>query len=115
MQLVDSKLYIANAPTLDVRSLGVPTFDVPFDVPMSGVECRHLAGGRRGVQPHGNLISLLKATSASARLLALMVAALILAASPALLSTIRSTVSLSLQILLQVGHFGSIALEIFGR
>ena len=111
MQLVDSKLHIANTPALDVRSLGVPTFDVP----MSGVECRHLAGGRRGVQPHGNLISLLKATSASARLLALMVAALILAAGPALLSTIRSTVSLSLQILLQVGHFGSIALEIFGR
>jgi hypothetical protein len=106
MQLVDSKLYIANAQTLDVRSLGVPTF---------GAERRHLAGGRRGVQPHGNLISLLKATSASARLLALMVAALILAAGPALLSTIRSTVSLSLQILLQVGHFGSIALEIFGR
>ena len=106
MQLVDSKLYIANAPSLDVRSLNVPTF---------GAERRHLPGGRRDARTHGNLISLLKATSASARLLALMMAALVVVASPALLATVRSTVSLSLEILLQAGHFGLIALEIFGR
>lgn len=100
MQLVDSKLYIANMQGLDVPTLGVAR--------------QPLVGGRRAIRSHGNLISLLKGTSASARLLALMVAASIVVASPALLATVRSTVSLSFQILLQAGHFGYIALEIFG-
>ena len=116
MQLVDSKLYIANASSLDTATLGVRALGVPaLGVPTIGAERRHLAGGRRDGRPHGNLISLLKRTSSSERLLALMVTALVVVASPALLATVRSTVSLSLQILLQAGHFGLIALEIFGR
>jgi hypothetical protein len=106
MQLVDSKLYMANMPALEVPS---------FDVPTLGAGRPRLVGGRRGIRNRCNLISLLKATSASARLLALMLTALVIAASPALLATVRSTVSLSLQILLQAGHFGFVALEIFGR
>ena len=101
MQLVDSKLYIANTPSLEV--------------PMLGASRRQAFSNRRDARTHGNLISLLKATSASARLLALMVAALIVVATPALLATIGSTVSLSFQILLQAGHFGLIAFQIFAR
>ncbi|MBV9884997.1 MAG: hypothetical protein JO119_00465 [Acidobacteria bacterium] len=89
MQLVDSKLYIANLPALQVV--------------------------QRRAASNLNLISRLKAASASTRLLALMLAALLVAASPALLGTIRSAVALALQILLQVGHFGFIAFQIFGR
>jgi hypothetical protein len=105
MQLVDSKLYIGNAPSHDIPALGVPTFGI----------ARQTVGGRRAVRAHGNLISMLQSASASARLLALMVAALVVVASPVLVATVRSTVSLSLQILSQAGHFGFIALEIFGR
>jgi hypothetical protein len=111
MQLVDSKLYIANAPTFDAAKLEARSLEVSA----IGAARRNSSGGRRDARTHGNLISLLKATSASARLLALIVAALVVAASPALFTTIRSTVSLSLQILLQAGHFGLIASEIFGR
>jgi hypothetical protein len=91
MQLVDSKLYVANFPTLRIarRSAGL--------------------GQSRG------LISRLQGTSASARLLVMMLAAFVVAASPALLGTIRSAVALALQILLEVGHFGFIAFQIFGR
>jgi hypothetical protein len=111
MQLVDSKLYIANMPALDAQTLGAQSFDVPT----LGASRRQASGSRRDARTHGNLISLLKATSASARLLALMVAALIVVATPALLATIGSTVSLSFQILLQAGHFGLIAFQIFAR
>ena len=91
MQLVDSKLYIANLPALKVAC-------------------------RRGTAEHNrNLISRLRATSPSERLLSLMLAALVVAASPALLATVRSAVTLALQILLQAGHFGFIAFQIFGR
>jgi hypothetical protein len=45
----------------------------------------------------------------------MMLAAFVVAASPALLGTIRSAVALALQILLEVGHFGFIAFQIFGR
>jgi hypothetical protein len=103
MQLVDSKLYIANAPALGFdrqrRVLGDESS--PF--------------GGANARTRGNLISRLKRSSASERLLALMLAAFVAAASPALLETVRSTVSLSLQILLQVGHAGLIAFQIFGR
>jgi hypothetical protein len=44
-----------------------------------------------------------------------MLAAFVLAASPALVATLRSTVSLSFQILLQAGHVGLVAFQIFGR
>ncbi|HXM14094.1 MAG TPA: hypothetical protein VN933_02555 [Candidatus Eremiobacteraceae bacterium] len=90
MQLVDSKLYVANATRF-------------------GTERQHLAAGC------GNLISRLKRTSASDRLLAMVLVAFVVTASPALLETVRSTVSLSLQILLQAGHAGLIAFQIFGR
>jgi hypothetical protein len=53
--------------------------------------------------------------SASDRLLAMVLVAFVVTASPALLETVRSTVSLSLQILLQAGHAGLIAFQIFGR
>jgi hypothetical protein len=106
MQLVDSKLYMANMTALDVPSFGVATL---------GAGRRRPAGGRPDVRKHRNLASLLEGTSASTRLLALMVAAFVVAASPALLATVRSTVSLSLQILLQAGHFGLVAFQIFGR
>ena len=91
MQLVDSKLYIANLPALQIA------------------QRRASAGSRR------NLIAQLKSAGASARLLALMLAAFVVAASPVLLGTIRSAVTLALQILLEAGHFGFIAFQIFGR
>ncbi len=91
MQLVDSKLYIANLPALRIAHRSVPA------------------------ERNRNLLSRLRAASASTRLLTLMLAALIAAASPVLLATIRSSVALALQILLQVGHFGFIAFQIFGR
>jgi len=111
MQLVDSKLYIANMPALDASTVGGPALEIPT----LGVARRHSAGSRRDIRTHGNLMSLLRTSSASARLLTLMVAALAFTASPALLATIRSTISLSLQILLQAGHLGLVAFQIFGR
>jgi hypothetical protein len=109
MQLVDSKLYIANVPSVSV------TRREPF-----ATRCDHLSPARaqhcRAPRPHyRNFISVFRGTSASARLLTLMVAALAVTASPALLATIRSTISLSLQILLQAGHLGLVAFQIFGR
>ena len=91
MQLVDSKLYIANLPTLKV------------------------AQRREAAEHSRNLISRLRATNASTRLLSLLLAALVVAASPALLATVRSAVALALQILVEAGHFGFIAFQIFGR
>jgi hypothetical protein len=90
MQLVDSKLYIANNAALTVAP-------------------RSATAARRG------FISWLRETNASERLLALMLAAFLVAASPALLGTVRSAVSLALQILLQAGHFGLVAFQIFSR
>jgi hypothetical protein len=60
-------------------------------------------------------ISQLKTTSAAGRVLGMLLAALVLTASPALLATVRAAVSLSLQILLEAGHAGLIAFQIFGR
>jgi hypothetical protein len=96
MQLVDSKLYIENVPALQItrRPRTVTT-----------------GHGRKSC----HLIPWLKATSATERLLVLMLAAFVLAASSALIATVRSTVSLSFQILLQAGHVGLIAFQIFGR
>jgi hypothetical protein len=96
MQLVDGKLYIENvpAPQIASRSRTITT-----------------VRGRKSC----NLIPWLKATSATERLLVLMLAAFVLAASPALVATVRSTVSLSFQILLQAGHVGLVAFQIFGR
>jgi hypothetical protein len=95
MQLVDtnidSRLYIANRPS-DRAAAG-----------------RATAGWV--VRP----MFWLKGTSASGRLLALLIAGLLVAASPALLNTVFSVVSLSFQILLQAGHAGLIAFQIFGR
>jgi hypothetical protein len=71
---------------------------------------RHATSG-----PIGSSLSRLKATSASGRMLALLIAGLLVAASPVLLNTVFSVVSLSFQILLQAGHAGLIAFQIFGR
>ena len=91
MQLVDSKLYIANMPSLQA----------PRDA--------------SATSQSGSFVSRIKATSASARLLVLMLAALVVAASPALIATVRSTVAVAFQIFVQAGHFGLIAFQIFGR
>jgi hypothetical protein len=91
MQFVESKLYIAN-----LRDAAVPS-------------------GRAAAEQNRNLVSQLRATSASTRLLSLLLAALVVAASPVLLVTVRSAVALTLQILLQAGHFGFIAFQIFSR
>ena len=91
MQLVDSKLYIANLGTLPV------------------------ARKRATAQRTADFFPRLKSFTASERLLALLLSAILLTTSPALLSTIRSAVSLGLQILLEAGHFGLIAFQIFGR
>lgn len=93
MQLVDSKLYIANMPAQ------------PFS----------RFGGRSSAGALGNIISRLKGTSASGRLLALLIAGLLVAGSPALLSTVYSVVSVTFQVLLQAGHVGLIAFQIFAR
>lgn len=90
MQLVDSKLYLANLATPVARKSATP-------------------------KPSAGILSRFKGISASERLLALMLTALLVAASPAPLGTVRSAVSLALQILLEAGHFGLIAFQIFGR
>jgi hypothetical protein len=97
MQLVDSKLYIANMSALGMSRAG-------------GNSNRARRSGRLG-----NIVSRIAATSASQRLLALLLTVLLVAASPALLNTVLSAVSLTLQILLQAGHAGLIAFQIFGR
>jgi hypothetical protein len=91
MQLVDSKLYLANLPAPQI------------------------APRRATAERSRNLTSRLQSTSASTRLLSLMLAALVVAASPALLGTIRSAATLALQILSEAGQFGFIAFQIFGR
>ncbi len=103
MQLVDSKLYSANRT--EFRSTGI----APIAGPGYGSMGR--GNGRNDL----GLILRLKRSSASERLLALTLAEFVVTASPALLATVRSTVSLSLQILLQAGHAGLIAFQIFGR
>jgi hypothetical protein len=97
MQLVDSKLYIANMAALGVSRA-------------SGNSHRAHRSGRLGY-----IFSRIAATSASQRLLALLLTALLVAASPALLNTVLSAVSLTVQILLEAGHAGLIAFQIFGR
>ena len=114
MQLVDRKLYGMNIPALRADRRHLTAGDR---------SARRCAGDgfsqrRSGVIRFGNaggMLSRLRATSASERLLALMLAALVIAASPALLSTVQSAVSLALQILLEAVHFGLIAFQIFGR
>jgi hypothetical protein len=104
MQPVDSKLYIANASAFgsDRRRFAGADAGSRFGS----------AGSRSG---RGNIIFRLKGSSASERLLALLLTTFVVTASPALLETIRATVSVSLQILLQVGHAGFIAFQIFGK
>jgi hypothetical protein len=96
MQLVDSKLYIANMPTDEAA-------------------IRRIAGRRAIAGQNGRLLSQLKRTTTSERLLALLLVGLLVAASPTLLNTVRSVVSVALQILLEAGHAGLIAFQIFGR
>jgi hypothetical protein len=91
MQLVDSKLYISKLPALQIAH-------------------RRLRSGH-----DRNLVSRIKGTSAGERLLALMLASLVIVASPVLLDTVRSAVARALQILLEVVHVGFIAFQIFGR
>ena len=104
MQLVDSKLYSANVAAF--RSVGV---DAMADRSYAGADFRRARANR------GDLLSWLKGTSAAQRMFGLLLAAFFVAASPALLATVRSTVSLSFQILLQAGHVGLTAFQIFGR
>ena len=91
MQLVESKLYIANLRDAAVQR------------------------GRAAADQNRNLISRLQATSASTRLLVLMLTAFAVIASPPLFGTIRSAVALAMQILIQAGQFGLVAFRIFGR
>jgi hypothetical protein len=93
----------------------------PADINMDSVlfitnkSAHQIAGRRTDGDRKASLISCLKGTSASGRLLALLIAGLLVAASPELLNTLRSAVSLSFQILLEAGHAGLIAFQIFGR
>src|SRR5262249_43945270 len=82
MQLVDSKLYSAN----------MPRFHAGGDADVVG----ELTERREGTR----LLSRLAGSRASERLLAVMLTAFVVTASPAMLATVRSTVSLSFQILL---------------
>jgi hypothetical protein len=109
MQLIDSKLYNANMPAF--RAAGGPSvIDALTERGYQGVGRRY---GR--CRAGDGLTSRLKGTRAAERVLALLLGAFILTASPALLATVRSAVSLALQILLQAGHFGLIAFQILGR
>jgi hypothetical protein len=111
MQPVDSKLYSANMAAFS-SSDNEAMADRRWS---ANREHRYDSAGRAYIRNRSNLISRLASTSASERLLALLLAAFVLTASPALLATVTSTVSLSLRILLQVGHAGFIAFQIFGR
>jgi hypothetical protein len=102
MQHVDSELYVANVTAFSAA---------PRRHAVGGRDSRSGANGHR----YRGLISALGGTSASERLLALLLAAFVVTVSPALVATVRSTVSLSFQILLQAGHAGLIAFQIFGR
>jgi hypothetical protein len=85
MQLVDNKLHIANMPILRVTHRRART-NARLNVP-----------------------------NPAQRFLALLLAGLIMAVSPALLSTILSVISLALEILWEAGRAGYIAFQIFGR
>jgi hypothetical protein len=85
MQLVDNKLYIAKMPLLRANKQDAP--------------------------PNARL----SLTNPSQRLLALLLAGLIVAVSPALLNTVLSVISVALQILWEAGHAGYVAFQIFGR
>jgi hypothetical protein len=76
---------------------------------------RRRQAGTANFRASSDFISRLKTTSASERLLAMLLAAFVVTASPALLTTVRSAVSLSFQILLEAGRAGLIAFQIFGR
>ena len=121
MQLVDSKLYSANvAPfgSSNIEATADGFWGANLEQSYDATERQQLSVrsiGRRKIRNGGGLIACVKASSASERLLALLLAAFVVTASPALLATVRSTVSLSFQILLQAGHVGLIALQIFGR
>ncbi len=113
MQLVDSKLYIANVRRRSThRTRG---WVLSANLAIALQRRQPLVCTCRRETFATALISLAQATSASERLLALVLAAFVVTASPALVATVRSTVSLSLQILLQAGHVGLIAFQIFGR
>ena len=96
MQLVDSKLYLANMPA-----------------PQIAPRLRTVGTGHG--RTNCSLMPWLRATNATERLLVLMVAAFVVTASPALIETVRSTVAVAFQIFVQAGHFGLIAFQIFGR
>jgi hypothetical protein len=123
MQLVDSKLYGANVAAFGSSDIEATAdgrwaahLEQSYDDATEHRQLRVRGAGRRSARlERGNLVSWLKASSASERVLALLLAAFVVTASPALLATVRSTVSLSFQILLQAGHVGLIALQIFGR
>lgn len=93
----------------------------PADINMDSVlfiankSTDHIAGRRSTAGRCDGFISRLKATNASERLLALTLVGLLVAASPVLLDTVRSVVSLALQIFIEAGRAGLIAFQIFGR
>ena len=98
MQLAETKPYIAGTPQFPiVRQLRV------------------IGGGRSRKGCSFDFMSQLKATTATERLIVLMLATLVLSASPALIATVRSTVAFGFQILVQIGHLGFTAFQIFGR
>jgi hypothetical protein len=122
MQLVDSKLYGANVAAFGSSDIEATAdgrwaahLEQSYDDATERQQLSVRSIGRRKVRNGDGLIACVKASSASERVLALLLAAFVLTASPALLATVRSTVSLSFQILLQAGHVGLIAFRIFGR
>jgi hypothetical protein len=145
MQLAESKLYIASLTPVNLAPAGVPSSgvvaaslaapsiafsgaeganDAPFGLGRTGfiAGCRsehklRTVGGRASghKQTGCNLMADLRKIGAAERLLALMLAAFVVTASPAILATVRTTVAIALQIFVQVGHLGFTAFQIFGR
>jgi hypothetical protein len=121
MQLVDSKLYSANvAPfgSSDIEAAADGCWGANLEQGCDATERQPLSlhsVRRRNIRNGHGRIAWLRATTASERVLALLLAAFFVTASPALVATVRSTVSLSFQILLQAGHVGLVAFQIFGR
>jgi hypothetical protein len=116
MQLVDSELYVANVTTIGAEQRRLVSDGADFRCNVAKTRRSYAAAARgRRRNDCSNFIPWLKATSASERLLALLLAAFVLTASPALIATVRSVATLSFQILLQAGHVGFIAFQIFGR
>ena len=121
MQLVDSKLCIANLAPAHVPTCNAAAANTsPFALGRTGfvAGCRsdrklRTVGGRG--RTGCNLVAQLRETSAAERLLMLMLAAFVVTASPAVLSTVRTTIAIALQILVQIGHLAFIAFQIFGR